>query len=118
MSIVKAPIAIMTIAKIIIKIERIFEVWSPENMPAIEAKPEETTAAETAAAAEGTVTITDHADRTVTVPRDPKNVVVLDIYPIPSVLTVLLNSAEPLKAIAPVSMNAAKNGILSELLLV
>ena len=40
---------------------------------------------------------------------------VLDIYPIPSVLTVFLNSAEPLKAIAPVSMNAAKNGILSEL---
>ena len=82
---------------------------------AAEAKPEETTAAETAAAAEGTVTITDHADRTVTVPTDPKNVVVLDIYPIPSVLTVFLNSAEPLKAIAPVSMNAAKNGILSEL---
>ena len=81
---------------------------------ASEAKTEET-AAETTADAEGTVTITDHADRTVTVPTDPKNVVVLDIYPIPSVLTVFLNSAEPLKAIAPVSMNAAKNGILSEL---
>ena len=81
---------------------------------ASEAKAEET-AAEAAADAEGTVTITDHADRTVTVPTDPKNVVVLDIYPIPSVLTVFLNSAEPLKAIAPVSMNAAKNGILSEL---
>ena len=81
---------------------------------ASEAKAEET-AAETTADAEGTVTITDHADRTVTVPTDPKNVVVLDIYPIPSVLTVFLNSAEPLKAIAPVSMNAAKNGILSEL---
>ena len=81
---------------------------------ASEAKAEET-AAEAAADAEGTVTITDHADRTVTVPTDPKNVVVLDIYPIPSVLTVFLNSAEPLKAIAPVSMNAAKNGILSAL---
>ena len=81
---------------------------------ASEAKAEET-AAEADADAEGTVTITDHADRTVTVPTDPKNVVVLDIYPIPSVLTVFLNSAEPLKAIAPVSMNAAKNGILSEL---
>ena len=73
--------------------------------------------AETAAeAASGeTVTITDHADRTVTVPVNPQNVVVLDIYPIPSVLTVFLNSAECLKAIAPVSMNAAKNGILSQL---
>ena len=59
---------------------------------ASEAKAEET-AAEAAADAEGTVTITDHADRTVTVPTDPKNVVVLDIYPIPSVLTVFLNTA-------------------------
>ncbi|MBQ7536346.1 MAG: ABC transporter substrate-binding protein [Stomatobaculum sp.] len=93
----------------------------PAETAAPETKSEETTAApETAAetkaeAAAGTVTITDHADRTVTVPTDPKNVVVLDIYPMPSVLTVFLNSADCLKAIAPVSMNAAKNGILSEL---
>ena len=33
--IVKAPRAIMTIARIIIKIERIFEVCSPANKPAI-----------------------------------------------------------------------------------
>ena len=34
-SIVKAPIAIMMTAKIIIKTERTFETCSPENRPAI-----------------------------------------------------------------------------------
>ena len=61
------------------------------------------------------VTITDHAGREVTVPTDPTNVVILDILPLPSVLTVFLGSAETIKAIQPASMNAAKNGILSEL---
>ena len=41
--------------------------------------------------------------------------VILDIYPLPSVLTVYLGSAETILAMQPVSMNAAKNGILSEL---
>ena len=63
----------------------------------------------------GTVTITDHADRTVTVPTDPDRVVILDILPLPSVLTVFLGSAESIAAMEPASMNAAKNGILSEL---
>ena len=71
--------------------------------------------AASAFAEEGTVTITDHADRTVTVPTDPDNVVVLDILPLPSVLTVFLGSAESITAMEPASMNAAKNGILSEL---
>ena len=71
---------------------------------------EETTAAEA-----GTVTITDHADRTVTVPTDPTRVVILDILPLPSVLTIFLGSAETILAMEPASMNAAKNGILSEL---
>ena len=61
------------------------------------------------------VTVTDHAGREVTVPTDPKNVVILDILPLPSVLTVFLGSAETITAIQPASMNAAKNGILSEL---
>ncbi len=76
------------------------------------------TPAETAQGTEpaaGTVTITDHADRTVTVPTDPERVVVLDILPLPSVLTVFLGSAETILAMEPASMNAAKNGILSEL---
>lgn len=62
-----------------------------------------------------TVTITDHADRSVTVPLDPTRVVILDILPLPSVLTVFLGSAETILAMQPASMNAAKNGILSEL---
>lgn len=71
--------------------------------------------AEAGEAAAETVTITDHADRTVTVPTNPDNVIILDILPLPSVLTVFLNSAETIKAMEPASMNAAKNGILSEL---
>ena len=62
-----------------------------------------------------TVTLTDHADREVTVPVNPQKVIILDILPLPSVLTVFLNSAETIKAMEPASMNAAKNGILSEL---
>ena len=69
----------------------------------------------TAFAGDETVTITDHADREVTVPVNPDNVVILDILPLPSVLTVFLNSAETITAMEPASMNAAKNGILSEL---
>jgi len=72
-------------------------------------------ASEETAAQEGTVTITDHADREVTVPVNPTRVVILDILPLPSVLTVFLGSAETILAMQPASMNAAKNGILSEL---
>ncbi len=76
---------------------------------------EETVTEAGAAQEEATVTITDHADRTVTVPVNPDRVVILDILPLPSVLTVFLNSAETIIAMEPASMNAAKNGILSEL---
>ncbi len=62
-----------------------------------------------------TVTITDHADRTVTVPLNPKKVAILGILPLPAMLTVYLDSAESIVAMEPASMNAAKNGILSEL---
>ncbi len=62
-----------------------------------------------------TVTITDHADRTVNVPVNPKRVAVLDILPLPSVLTVFLGSAESIVAMQPASFAAAKNGVLSEL---
>jgi len=72
-------------------------------------------AAEETAAGEGTVTIIDHADREATVPVNPARVVILDILPLPSVLTVFLGSAETILAMQPASMNAAKNGILSEL---
>ena len=88
------------------------------SLAACGAKPAAETAPETAAEAEPaaqTVTITDHADRTVTVPANPTRVVILDILPLPSVLTVFLGSAETILAMEPASMNAAKNGILSEL---
>ncbi len=65
--------------------------------------------------AEEYVKIVDHADRTVTVPRDPERVAVLDILPLPSVLTVFLGSAETIVAMQPASYAAAKNGVLSEL---
>lgn len=61
------------------------------------------------------VTITDHADRTVTVPTDPKKVAVLDIYPLASMLTIYLDSADSLVAMEPASMSAAKNSVLAEL---
>ncbi len=62
-----------------------------------------------------TVTIVDHADRTVTVPTNPKKVAILGILPLPAMLTVYLDSAESIVAMEQASMNAAKNGILSEL---
>ena len=72
------------------------------------------TAAQTAESP-ATVTITDHAGRTVSVPADPKSVVVTSVLPFASVLTVYLDSASSIKAMEPASMNAARNGILSEL---
>ena len=68
-----------------------------------------------AAEGAGLVTVTDHADRTVTVPTDPQRVVILDILPLPAALTVFLGSAQTIAAMQPASINAAKNGILSEL---
>lgn len=61
------------------------------------------------------VTITDHQDRTITVPTDPKKVAVLDIYPLASMLTIYLDSSSSIVAMEPASMSAAKNGVLSEL---
>lgn len=62
-----------------------------------------------------TVTITDHADRTVTVPVNPERVAILGILPLPAMLTVYLNSCESIVAMEPASMAAAKNGVLSDL---
>lgn len=62
-----------------------------------------------------TVTIVDHADREVTVPTNPERVAILDILPLPAMLTIYMDSADSIVAMEPASMNAAKNGILSEL---
>lgn len=82
--------------------------------------PQEPTAAPSATPSElpqasGTVTVKDHADREVTVVQEPKRVVITDIFPLASVLTVYLGSASSIVAMEPVSMNAAKNGILGQL---
>lgn len=75
----------------------------------------QTSTSSTASQDATTVTIVDHADRTVTVPTNPKKVAILGILPLPAMLTVYLDSAESIVAMEPASMNAAKNGILSEL---
>lgn len=62
-----------------------------------------------------TVTVTDHADRTVEVPTNPEKVAILGIYPLASMLSVYLNSAETVVAMEPASANAAKNSVLIDL---
>ncbi len=74
----------------------------------------EAAAASSAGSAE-TVTITDHAGNTVTLPKDIQRIAVCNILPLPSVLTVFFDSAEKIVAMAPGSMAAAKNGLLGEL---
>ena len=62
-----------------------------------------------------TITITDHADREVEVPAEINRIVVADIYPMASVLTVFLGSAKKLVGIDPVCMSAAESGLLGEM---
>lgn len=64
---------------------------------------------------EDTITVTDHAGNTVTVPADIQRIVVVDIYPLPSVLSVFFDSAEKIVGMEPLSMSAAQNSLLSEL---
>lgn len=70
------------------------------------------TSAETASE---TITITDHAGNTVTLPKNIERIAVCNILPLPSVLTVFFDSAEKIVAMAPGSMAAAENGLLGEL---
>ena len=62
-----------------------------------------------------TITVTDHNDNVVTLPRQIDRIVVCDILPLPSVLSVFFDSAEKLVGIAPSSMSAAQNSLLSQL---
>lgn len=64
---------------------------------------------------EETVTIVDHTDREVNVPKDCKRIVVCDILPLPSVLTVFFNSAERIVGMSEPSMTAAANSLLGQL---
>lgn len=62
-----------------------------------------------------TVTVTDQAGDTVTVPKNAERIAVCGILPLPSVLTVFFDNADKLAGIPPESMAAAKNGLLGEL---
>ena len=62
-----------------------------------------------------THTITDHAGFTVELPETVERVVVCDILPLPSVLSVFFDSADKLVGISGTSKNAAENGLLGEL---
>lgn len=62
-----------------------------------------------------TVTITDQNGDQVTIPKDIKRIVVTDILPLPSVLSVFFDSADKIVGMSEASMSAAKNSLLSEL---
>ena len=61
------------------------------------------------------ITVTDHNGDKVTLPKKVEKVAVCDIFPLPSVISVFFDSADKLVGIAPTSMSAAKNSLLSEL---
>ncbi len=69
----------------------------------------------TAAPQQDTIVITDHEGTQVTVPRNIERIVVCDIHPLPSVLSVFFDSAEKIVGMSPASMTAAQNSLLSEL---
>ena len=62
-----------------------------------------------------TITITDHLDREVKVPKDIERIAVCDIYPLPSVLAVFFDSADKIVGMPEPSMTAAQNGLLGQL---
>lgn len=72
-------------------------------------------AVSSSASSSDTITITDHAGRQVTLPRQINRIVVTDIYPLPSVLSVFLGSAQKIVGIHPLSMSAAKSGTLGQI---
>lgn len=59
--------------------------------------------------------ITDHAGRQVELPDEIDRIAVTDTLPLPSVLSLFLDSADEIVGISPVSMSAAKSGLLAEL---
>ena len=59
--------------------------------------------------------ITDDMGRSVNVPDKVSRVVVANIFPYASVATVYLGGADKIVGIHPVSMSAAKGGLLSEI---
>lgn len=62
-----------------------------------------------------TVTVTDQAGDTVTVPKNAERIAVCGIFPLPSVLAVFFDSAEKIVGMPKESMTAAQNSLLGEL---
>ncbi len=79
------------------------------------ANAEENSTTQASAEDGGERTIIDHAGNEVTLPEEIDRIVVTDTLPLPSVLSLYLDSAEKLVGISPVSMSAAKAGLLGEL---
>ena len=67
------------------------------------------------AAQENSRTITDQAGFTVALPEKVERIVVCDILPLPSVLSVFFDSADKIVGMSGTSMNAAENSLLGQL---
>lgn len=63
----------------------------------------------------GTHTVVDHAGVEVEVPNKIDRIVIGSFYPLASVVTEYLGSAEKIVGIHPVSMSAAENGLLGQI---
>ena len=59
--------------------------------------------------------VVDHRDIEVAVPKEVNRIVVCDILPLPSVLTVFFDSASKIVGMSQPSLTAAQNGLLGEL---
>ena len=62
-----------------------------------------------------TITVTDHAGNMIEVPTDIDRIIVGDILPLASVLTVFFDNGDKIVGMAEGSMKAAENGLLGEL---
>ena len=59
--------------------------------------------------------VVDHGDNEIEVPNEINRIVVCDILPLPSVLTVFFDSADKIVGMSQPSLTAAQNGLLGEL---
>ena len=62
-----------------------------------------------------TITVTDHAGNVIEVPTEIDRIIVGDILPLASVLTVFFDNGDKIVGMAEASMKAAENGLLGEL---
>lgn len=61
------------------------------------------------------ITVIDHADKEVQIPKQIDRIAVCDIFPLPSVLAVFFDSADKIVGMPMASLTAAQNGLLGEL---